>query len=69
MLNADYQNTKNPYSVCDSAIWLKITLMFHIIMCDSKIISDAKLLWEKNNTSLFSIQDFGIITAIYLIIF
>jgi len=69
MLNRDYQSIKNPYSMCDSAIWLKLTLMFHLIMYDSMIINDAKSLWEKNNISLFSIQDLGIIIAIYLIIF
>lgn len=68
-MNADYQNTKNIYPLCDSASWLKLTLMFHIIMCDSVIISDVKSLWEKNSTFSFSTQDLGIISAICLLIF
>lgn len=48
VLNTDYQNTKNIYSLYDSAIWPKLRPVFHIIMCNSVIVSDVNSLWEKN---------------------
>lgn len=38
VLETDYQNTKNLYSLCDSAIWPKLRLVFYIIMCNSVIL-------------------------------